>query len=336
MPSATLESPAPVEGYGSTLPGLERYAAAVTVTVLAVLSQYFVPQAVPGLRVLYGSFVGDLFVVYGVPILAFALLVGLAPLRRAFAHPLPAAVQGLRWYGALSILSLVVALGLLIAYELLDPGAISLLERANPVLRSAAGDPWFWVAFSFAIGAVEETIFRGWVFGYWLARGTATWEVHAVWTSALFAGVHAYYGLTYGVASPIPYSELFLLGLAFACIVRYSGGNLLVPALLHGAHDSTAFLTLLSPTAAAALQWGLVLVGGLVALLYALASREPTPRWLPPPPPAPAPPPFGGYSTVADPYAYLATGQMAPPAPPAPGPPPGFPPPPPGAGDTLP
>ncbi|MCI4330316.1 MAG: CPBP family intramembrane metalloprotease [Thermoplasmata archaeon] len=301
MEVSQLETPSPEGGYGTALGGLERYVAAVALTVFAILSQYFLPQLIPALRPVYRDALGDLLVVYGVPIASFLGLVGFGPLRRAFAHPVPALVQGLRWYGALSILSLGVVLALAVIYQVLDPGAIRFLERPNPALQSAASDPWFWVAFSFVIGLVEEVIFRGWVFGYWLAKGTRSWEVHAVWTSAMFAGVHAYYGITYGPVSPIPYSELFLLGLAFACIVRYSGGNLVVPALLHGAHDATAFLTLLNPEVANALQWGLILIGGLVALVYALLSRE-----APPAIPAGAAPRFA----PDDPYSFLATGRM--------------------------
>ena len=60
---------------------LARYALGVVITVVAILSQYFVPQNLPAARVLYGNLPGDLFVIYGLPVIAFALLVGAAPLR---------------------------------------------------------------------------------------------------------------------------------------------------------------------------------------------------------------------------------------------------------------
>lgn len=310
------------------LGSVNAYLAAVGISVLAILSQYFVPELVPATLPLYASFAGGLLVVYGIPIVAFLVLVGTRPLLRWRHATLRSSVPALGWYGALSLLSLLVIFLLTIVYLILDPGALDLLSRTNPVLESAASDPWFWVAFSFAVGAIEETIFRGWIFGYWLARGSRNTFVHAVWTSLLFAGIHLYYGTTYGAAAPLVYPELFFLGLAFALAVRASGGNLVWVAILHGANDATAFLTLVNYDAALALHYGVILLGALVALIAWLRSRAPAP--LPPFAAAGAdatayggPPPAG--------YAPLALSVRPPPSPPPPGPPPPPPiPPPPG------
>ena len=183
--------------------------------------------------------------VYGVPILTFSLLVGGGPLRDWNRRMGLATWHGLRFYGLLTILALVVIFVLTIVYEIVDPAALQLLNRPNPALQQATGDPWFFVGFSFVIGAFEETIFRGFIFGYWRDR-SGPWMVPAVWTSVVFAGVHLYYGTTYGAAAPLIFPGLFLLGFAFAATYRFSGGNLVVPAVLHGAHDAAAFLTLVS------------------------------------------------------------------------------------------
>jgi membrane protease YdiL (CAAX protease family) len=257
---------------------LGRYAVGVFVTVFAVLSQYFLPEAVPALRPIYGTLAGDLAIVYGVPILAFALLVGTAPLRNWADRMGLAAVEGLRWYGLLSLLALVVLFVLVILYLALDPSALSLLSRPNPALEQARSNPWFFVGLSFVVGGLEETIFRGWIFGFWRDRA-GSWLVPATWTSALFAGVHLYYATTYGVAAPLIFPALFLLGFAFAGAYRASGGNLVVVALLHGAHDGTAFLMLVNPGVATALSYLLILVGAAIGLvLYFRRDDGPLPR----------------------------------------------------------
>jgi hypothetical protein len=108
--------------------------------------------------------------------------------------------------------------------------------------------------------------------------------VPAVWTSVVFAGVHLYYGTTYGAAAPLIFPGLFLLGFAFAATYRFSRGNLVVPAVLHGAHDAASFLQLIS------LEWSLIIsylivgVGALIGLAHYL-RREPSGL-----PPIPLPP----------------------------------------------
>lgn len=271
---------------GPTPASLGRYFLGVLVTVLAILSQYIVPDALPATNVLYGNLPGDLFVVYGIPVIAFGALVGGAPLRNWGRRMGLATWHGLRFYGLLTLLALVVVLVLTIVYEILDPAALQLLNRPNPALQQASGNPWFFVGFSFVIGAFEETIFRGFMFGYWRDR-SGPWLVPAVWTSIVFAGVHLYYGTTYGAAAPLIFPGLFFLGLAFAATFKFSGGNLVVPATLHGAHDAAAFLTLISFEWGLVLEYLVVLVGALIGLVHYL--RRDTPNL----PPIASYPPFG-------------------------------------------
>jgi membrane protease YdiL (CAAX protease family) len=255
-------------------PSVGRYVVAVAVTVFVIASQYFLPQTVGALRPVYTSLLGDLLVVYGIPVVAFLLLVGTGPLQNWSRRMGLATVQGLAWYGALLVLSLIVVLVLTAIYLAVDPGALALLSKQNPALTQASGDPWFFVGLSFVIGAVEETIFRGWVYGFWTARG-GSWVVPATWTSVLFAGVHVYYGTTYGIVAPLILPTLFFTGFAFAATFRASGGNLVVIALLHGVFDASAFLTLVNPDAGLALRYVVILVGALVAFALWARSSEP-------------------------------------------------------------
>jgi membrane protease YdiL (CAAX protease family) len=250
----------------------------VVVTVFAVVSQYFLPEVVPALRPIYGSLVGDIAIVYGVPVVTFALLIGTAPLRNWADRMGLATVEGLRWYGLLSLLALVVLFVLVIAYLALDPNALQFLNRPNPALEQARGNPWFFVGLSFVVGAFEETIFRGWIFGFWRDR-PGSWLVPAIWTSVLFAGVHLYYATTYGAAAPLIFPSLFLLGFAFAGAYRASGGNLVVIALLHGAHDATAYLMLVNSEVGTGLYYLVILVGAAIGLLLYLRRKDdPLPR----------------------------------------------------------
>jgi membrane protease YdiL (CAAX protease family) len=249
-----------------------RYAVGVAVVVGAIASQYVVPAIWPASLLVYGSLAGDVAIVYGIPIVAFALLVGADPIRNWAAHLRQAAVEGPGWYGVMGLLAVLVTFVLALVYVAFDPHALQLLERPNPALRAAAGDPWFFVGFSFVIGALEETIFRGWIFGFWRGR-TPSWLAPAILSSALFAALHIYYGTTYGIAAPLIFPTLFLLGFAFAATYRATGGNLVVPAALHGAYDAAAYLTLVSLAAGTDLHWGLLLGGALVGLVGTLGRR---------------------------------------------------------------
>lgn len=312
MTPVTPTLPAPTPAATPT-----RYFVALAITVLAVLSQYFVPQLVPAAASVYGNLVGSLAVVYGIPIVAFAALVGVGPLRHWATGMGRATWEGLRWYGLLSVVALLVTFFLAIAYEVADPAALHLLSRPNPVVQEAASNPWFWVALSFVVGACEETIFRGWVYGYWAGRSGHPWVVTAAWTSAIFAGVHLYYGTTYGIASPLVYPTLFLLGFAFAATYQATGGNVVAVALLHGANDASGFLQIVSIGDALAVHYGIVLVGLALALIQWAIGNPWAPR---PPRPTAGVAPWagGGPPTYADPSAPMWPALPPPPPPPAP------------------
>jgi membrane protease YdiL (CAAX protease family) len=307
---------------------LPAYLIAVAITILTILSQYFLPENLPFLGPVYHNLATHLLLVYGLPILAFGLLVGGGPLARFFSNSRLAVVEGLRWYGAMGVLGLVAAFAIVAVLAVVDPTALSQLNRPNPVLEAARSDPWFWVGFSFVIGIVEETIFRGWIFGYWLQRDASHWSVHAVWTSLLFASVHLYYGSTYGLASGVAFAELFFSGLGFAVAVRSSKGNLLVVGLLHGAHDALSFSTLVWNPWGEELYYLLILIGALVFIATAWArdrARQPLVPWRPGAV-APTPPAGGNPAIVWPPSSegvYDRPSLPTPPPPTPPGSPPG-------------
>jgi membrane protease YdiL (CAAX protease family) len=325
LPAVSAHVPPPEK-----VASLSRYFSAVAITVFAILSQYFVPQLVVAVRPVYATLATELSIIYGIPILAFVVLVGIQPLRRFFSNPGTAVVEGLRWYGAMSILGLLAALTIVAVLSAVDPSAVAQLSKLSPPLVAAESDPWFWVGFSFVIGIIEETIFRGWIFGYWLLRRPSQWLAHAVWTSILFASMHLYYGGTYGFASGVAFAELFFAGLGFAFAVRYSRGNLLIVGLLHGAHDALSFSTLVWKPYGEDLFYLLILLGAIVFVVVALVrDQEPKPMtpWVAGPPSATPPPsvPQGNPAIVwppPPPGSYERPPLPSPPPPFDPGPPP--------------
>ena len=258
------------EEAGRSVP-VVRYLFAASVLVAGILVQYL--PDLPTVSPVWAAELLNASITYGPGLLAFLLVLGSQPLRNAGRGLLKASLEGLRWYGLLGILSLLVLIGLAILYAALDPNFIHILQKNTPVGQTGSTDPWLWILLSFPIGLVEETLFRGFLFGGALVVfGTRRWPLHAVWTSALFAGVHLYYAQTYAEVSPVFYAQIFLLGLAFALAYFYSGGILVIIALLHGVFDATSFAQYLPEVGAGGanlLRYGLVALGGLeAALLY--------------------------------------------------------------------
>lgn len=277
-PPQPLPPPPPAEEVPPAPPGpaapLPRYALATGITVFVILSQYFVPQNFPALRGLYASTLADFLIVYGIPVASFLLLVGTRPLRHAVTRTGTGLVEGFRWYGLLTILALFLSILALSVILTIDPSAANALAKPTPIVRAAQADPWLWVALSFVVGIVEETIFRGFIFGYWLVRSPRDWKIHAAWTSVLFASVHVYYALTYGIVFVLPAIVLILDGAAFAIGFRDAGGNLVGVSFLHGWNDATAFLVLALPALGLTLHYLVVLIGVVIALIVYLRHRD--------------------------------------------------------------
>ncbi|MCI4370933.1 MAG: hypothetical protein L3J81_06370, partial [Thermoplasmata archaeon] len=156
-PTAAAEPPVSAVRYLAEVPSSvrahARYFAAVTITVLAIASQYFVPQLVPALFSTYNWLPTGLLIVYGIPIAAFLLLVGTGPLHGWKDQMGEAAIQGVRWYGVLSLEAIFVAVFLVLLLTAIGQNPLNALQRETPVIKAAVTNPWFWVAFSFVIGA---------------------------------------------------------------------------------------------------------------------------------------------------------------------------------------
>ena len=223
-----------------------------------------------GQYLISSNFIMNLLIVYGVPILVASIFWGRTILKKSIHNMFVALKFGLGAYGAFTVLGTLISFGIIFFLASFDPSALNLLHRLNPVLNIPPGAAWVMVAGSFLIiGPSEEYIFRGFVYGGLLSIfKNRHWFSLAFISSIMFAAVHLYYGLTYGIASLIAFTDLITFGMAMAVTYYLSGGNLLIPALIHGAYDATGFLGVAtSQGLGAILRYSLLLIGIIVALV---------------------------------------------------------------------
>lgn len=251
---------------------------AVAATVGGVLSQYVIPDSwvPPGIA----GLVFGLFLAYGIGFIAFFLAFGVRPLRNFVRRNGPGAREAFRWYGIFTLVGLLLAILLIMAFTVIEPHRLATLEqKETPVIQAGASNPLFYIILSvIVVGFAEETIFRGYILGTLLTlNGTKNWRVHAIWTSVLFASVHLYYYQTYDEVSLIYYAQIVTLGVAFAYAYVLSGGNILFIALLHGGFDAVSFLSLAAGGQdwSAALHYVIILLAAIWALyLYTYHKQE--------------------------------------------------------------
>ena len=237
------------------------YLLGVVVIFLSVYSQYFIH---------YGSIIGYL-VVYGVPVLVVSLILGRQLLQRAAKNNEETAKFGLGLFGVLIAIGLLLSIIALAVITHFDPHAANLLNKLNPVLNVPPNVAWLMIPISIlVVGPAEEYIFRGFVYGGLLRISKGKyWLLLAVVSSVMFASVHAYYAFTYGVASVLPFIDLITFGLAMAITYYWSGGNLLVLALIHGTYDATGFLGVATTNQIGkAAQFAMIFVGIGFAVVY--------------------------------------------------------------------
>ena len=210
------------------------YLIGVVVIFLSVYSQYFIH---------YGSITGYL-VVYGIPVLVVSLLFGRQLLHRAGKNNKDAAKFGLGLFGVLTVIGLLLSIVALAIITHFDPHAANLLNKPNPVLNVPSNVAWVMIPVSIlVVGPAEEYLFRGFIYGGLLSISKGKyWILLAAVSSVMFASVHAYYAITYGIASVLPFIDLITFGLAMSITYYWSGGNILVLALIHGLYDATDFL----------------------------------------------------------------------------------------------
>jgi hypothetical protein len=183
---------------------------------------------------------------------------------------------GLGYFGAFTVLSLIVGVFIVFLLLVFNPAAVNLLQKPNPVLQVSPRIAWLMVGVSFlVVGPAEEYLFRGFVFGGMLSVfGNRHWLSVALVSSIFFAGVHLYYAVVYGVASLVQFVDLVTFGMAMAATYYVSGGNLIVPALIHGAYDATGFIGVATSSAAGDQLRGLmILIGVIVAIAIFIQQR---------------------------------------------------------------
>jgi membrane protease YdiL (CAAX protease family) len=196
---------------------------------------YFVPM---------GPVLGYL-IVYGLPIGIISLFFGKQILSRAGKNNKTAFQYALGLFSSFYVIGIflsVVALSIILQF---NPSAQQLLEKANPALSVSPNVAWIMIAVSMlVIGPAEEFIFRGFMFGGLLSISKGRyWLPLAIISSIMFASAHAYYALTYGIASPIFFIQLVTFGIAMAITYQWSGGNIFAPAVVHGLNDAIGFLS---------------------------------------------------------------------------------------------
>jgi membrane protease YdiL (CAAX protease family) len=214
-------------------------AALLIIGLLMIFLCSYLQYVIPGL-----NFVSAVLLVYGIPILVTGLISGRAIVRRALNQTLNAVKYGLGYFGAFTALSILVGIFIVFLLSILNPAAVNLLQKPNPVLQVSPGVAWLMVGVSFLlVGPAEEYLFRGFVFGGLLSFfKNRHWLSVALASAIFFASVHMYYAVVYGVASLVQFVDLAAFGMAMAATYYISGGNLIVPALIHGAYDATAFI----------------------------------------------------------------------------------------------
>ncbi len=247
---------------GKTLPK-KLYIIGILVIFVCVYAQYFVKL---------GQITGYL-VVYGIPILVVSLMFGKEMLQRAAKNVKTASQLGLGLFGAFTTLSIFLSIIALMILLQFNPQTLDLLSKPNPVLDVPPNVAWIMIAVSLlVVGPAEEYIFRGFMYGGLLniTKGKH-WLPMAVASSFLFAAVHAYYAITYEAASVVPFITIITFSIAMSITYYWSGGNLLVPALIHGLYDATGFLGVATTTEIGLYARGaLIFVGVLFAAVLLL------------------------------------------------------------------
>jgi membrane protease YdiL (CAAX protease family) len=219
----------------------------------------------------------DFLVVYGIPVAVVSLIWGRTILRKALNRSKIAFEYGLGYFAIFTVLGTIAGIIILSILLVVDPSTLNLLHRPNPVLNVPAEFAWIMVVVSFLIvGPAEEYLFRGFVYGGLLSIfHRHHWFVLAFVSALFFAAAHLYYAYVYGAASLILFADLVAFGMAMAATYYISGGNLLAPAIIHGAYDATGFIGVATtPLVLYLLRGSLILIGLFFAAYIFLRRFE--------------------------------------------------------------
>jgi len=233
--------------------------------LLVIFASIYSQYAIGGLGPILGT-----FIIYGIPILTTIILWGSSIIRRAFNHTYTALKFGLGFFGIFTVLGMLVAAAILFIIVTLDPSAANLLQRPNPALDIPPKLAWvmMWISL-FAVGPCEEYLFRGFVYGGLLSNlKDRHWLSLAFVSSILFAAAHPYYAFVYGITSLVQFTDLVAFGMAMAATYHLSGGNLLIPAMIHGTYDASEFFDVAtSLNLGASFRGHMIMVSILVAIV---------------------------------------------------------------------
>jgi membrane protease YdiL (CAAX protease family) len=247
--------------------------AGFTAGLVVILACSYLQYVIPGLNLVTVT-----LLVYGIPILVTGLIWGRTVIFKALNRMYAALKYGFGYFGIFTIIGLGASILIIFLLTAFDLSAIKLLNKPNPVLQVSPELAWFMVGFSFlVVGPSEEYLFRGFVFGGLLNvfKGRH-WLTLALVSSIFFAAVHLYYAVVYGVTSLVAFADLITFGMAMAATYYVSGGNLLVPAMIHGAYDATAYVSIATSSDIGVQLRDLMIVIGVVAALLVFSRKKPT------------------------------------------------------------
>jgi hypothetical protein len=219
-------------------------------------------------------FVGSV-IVYGLPVTLATVIRGREIIRSAFSHMGLALQLGIGSLGVFELLGTLCGSLILQVVSYLYPESADLLARSNPVLNVRPEFAWVMVFASvLLVGPAEQCLFTGYVFGGLLSLDRERhWVILAFLSSLSFALAHLYYATTYGIASLVVLANLIAFGMAMNFTYYFSGGNILVPALIHGFYDAGGFLSVaVSPQVGSGVRDTMALTGLIAAAVLLVQS----------------------------------------------------------------
>lgn len=245
------------------------YIIGLIVIFVSAYSQYFLNEINPSI---------EFAIVYGIPVITISFLWGHHIIKRVFRNISSAIPLGLGFYGLFTLIGIILATVIYFFLLFFDPSAINLLHKPNPVVHVSPEIAWWMILISFLIvGPIEEYLFRGFVFGGLINIFNGRhWFFLAIVSGGLFAMAHLYYAQVYGVASLVQFTDITFFGISMAATYYFSGGNLIIPAVIHGAYDATGFLGIATNSDIGVfLREMMLLIGIIIAfILYIQKKRQ--------------------------------------------------------------
>ncbi|MCX8188996.1 MAG: CPBP family intramembrane metalloprotease [Nitrososphaeria archaeon] len=223
------------------------------------------------------DFLHQIILVYVIPSTIILFLDGKRIISNSYKNMRIAVKYGLGYFGIFSATGFGLAFILIVTIFALDPSSQQIINRPNPLLNISPDFAWYMIFFSFIIvGPFEEFIFRGFMFGALKdILEKFHWTYSALISSFIFTIIHFYYYIIFGNIALIQFTQLFMFSIGMCGAYYKSGGNLIIPALLHGAFDATSFLMIAIPNFLIGLNLKilLILVGIFVGIFYVVGKK---------------------------------------------------------------